>query len=311
MKRIFVCLVALFMALGSLSSCAGQGEDDEKIRVVCTSFVPYDWTRELVGDRADVEILLLVGGGKDMHSYSPSAADVKTILKSDLLIYTGGVSETWVKDIVGLENSLSLMELLGENVKCVDCFDESHDGHEESHTHGEIDEHIWLSLKNAALFCESIKDELCRIDAANADTYAANCEAYLGQLWALDDEYVSFAASTEQKTLVVADRYPYRYLFEDYGFACHAAFSSCSSESEASFSTVIFLAEKIDELGLGGIVISETSDGRLAETVRANTKAKNAVIYTLHSLQSVTDPERESYLSRMQSNLAILGELLG
>lgn len=315
MNKVFGCFIALFMLLAILSSCGSIGEGEEKINVVCTSFVQYDWAREIVGECEDVALRLLVSGGKDMHSYSPSAADVVTILKSDLLIFTGGVSETWVLELIrenGLENTLSLIDLLGENVKHVEYLDgmqdahEEHEGHEGKNTHGEIDEHVWLSLKNAALFCGEIKDALCRIDPKNAKVYTENCDSYVEKLSALDEEYETLAAHSSRKTAVVADRYPYRYLFDDYGFTCHAAFSGCSSETEASFSTVIFLAEKLDELDLGGILVTEASDKRLAETVRANTEAKNAEIYTLYSLQSVTDPEHESYLVRMKDNLEVL-----
>lgn len=312
MRRIFVCLLAIFMIIGSFSSCAERA-DGEKPTVVCTSFVQYDWARQILGGNDAVTLRLLVGGGKDMHSFEPSAADMVAILESDLLIYTGGISEAWVDELAmrgELSRPLSLLDLLGENVKYADAEDAEHGHDEEGHAQSEIDEHVWLSLKNAMLFCGEITNALCEIDGENAALYRENCERYLAALSALDSEYTSLALEAEQKTLVVADRYPYRYLFEDYGITCHAAFSGCSSESEASFSTVIFLAERLDALGLDGILVTESADIRLAETVRANTQGKNAEILTLHSLQSVTAPASESYLDIMRSNLDVLKKVL-
>ena len=319
MRRFVACLIALIILLSCFSSCAGRTVKDKPF-VVCTSFVQYDWARQIIGNCQGVELTLLVKDGKDMHSYSPSVSDMMNILESDLLIYTGGVSEAWVEEFVkenSLQSSLSLLDCLGEGVKHVeysqgeahDHTQQGHSEHTELHSHGQIDEHIWLSLKNATLFCERIKDGLCRVDKANAEIYKKNCEAYITRLEALDNEYANLVNGSQQKTVVVADRYPYRYLFDDYGITCYAAFLGCSSDSEVGFSTVIFLAEKMDSLGLGGIVITETSDGKLARTVSENTKNKQAKIYTLHSLQSVANPESESYLEGMRRNLDVLSAL--
>ncbi len=306
MKRFLVCLLAILMLLSVLSSCAERREEDGELLVICTSFSWYDWARQIVGESEGVTLRLLVSGGKDMHSYSPSTADMMAILRCDLLIYGGGVSEAWVDGLAAegkLHTPLSLLALLGEDVKYIEPHGE--------HAHGAVDEHIWLSLRNAALFCESIRGALCRIDAANAETYTENCALYLEKLSALDREFSALAEGAAQKHVVVADRHPYRYLFEDYGIACHAAFEGCSTESDASFSTVISLSEAMDSLALDGILVTETSDMRLARTVRENTVAKGAEIYVLHSLQSVTDAENTSYLAVMEENLKVLEAVLG
>ena len=310
MKRLLVCFFVILIGLSLLSSCAERGEKGEELSVICTSFSWYDWAREIVGESEGVTLRLLVGDGKDMHSYSPSAADMMAILDCDLLIYGGGVSEAWIGDLAAegrLREPLSLMALLGEDVKCLTPHENSSQA---EHAHSDVDEHIWLSLRNAMRFCEAIKDALCRIDGARAATYRANCASYLKELTALDGEFSALVSGAAQKSVVVADRYPYRYLFEDYGIACHAAFESCSSESDASVSTVIELSKTLDRLSLRGVLITETSDGRLARTLVENTAAKTVQIYVLHSLQSVTDAENTRYLSVMKENLEALKNLL-
>ena len=312
MKRILICFLVILLALSVFSSCADRGGDDGALLVICTSFPWYDWAREIVGESDGVTLRLLADGGKDMHSYSPSAADMMAILNCELLVYGGGVSEAWVEDLAKdgkLRSPLSLMAELGEDVKYVEGHDEHEHSHEE-HAHGEADEHIWLSLKNAARFCEAIRDALCRLDAENAATYTENCESYVAKLLALDGEFEALVSGAKQKNVLVADRNPYRYLFGDYGIICHAAFEGCSTESDAAVSTVIGLSKTLEALELKGILVTETSDGRLARTLVENTTAKNAEIYVLHALQSVPDPENTTYLAVMEENLGVLQNLL-
>ena len=313
MKRLLSLLLGLLLLLSICTACAANPSDDDTVTVVCTSFAPYDWARNIIGETEGIELILLTDGGKDMHSYSPSAADIMQIIKSDLLIYTGGISEAWVEELIqknDLRNTLCLLDCLGDKVKYAEHGDHS-DHTDHAHHDSDIDEHVWLSLKNAMLFCEEIKNRLCPIDSAHADIYTSNCESYLAKLSVLDSEYTAAASAAAHKTLVVADRYPYRYLFDDYGIACHAAFVGCSSDSEVSFSTLIFLAQKVDELGLDSILITESSDGKLAKTVRESTKNKTAAVLTLHSLQTVTDADSQSYLDGMKNNLEILRQALG
>ncbi len=305
MRKLLSLLLAVLLLASSLSSCGGR-EGEDKLTVVCTSFVAYDWAREILGETDAISLHLLVDGGRDMHSFEPSAADMVKILESDLFIYTGGPSEVWVDELVQkneLKTTLSLLDCLNGNVIYVE---DEHEGH----THQVVDEHAWLSVTNAALFSGAIAAELCLIDPANEATYQANLDRYFEELSSLDGDYAYLGVSSNDKTLVVADRYPFRYLFEDNGFKAVAAFSGCSAESEASFSTVISLAKIIDEQELSGVLVTESSDKKLAETVIANTKNKNATIYTLHSLQTVTDLENASYLAIMRENLNTLRTVL-
>lgn len=336
MKKFISVLLITVMALMSFSACgnggagtSGQAEssaDDSarKIKVVTTIFPEYDWVRQIAGDKAsDMDIIMLLDNGVDLHSYQPTADDIANISDCDLFIYVGGESDAWVDD--ALKNAVNkdmkvidLLDVLGNSIKEEEVVEgmqaeeeESEEGAEEEGP--EYDEHVWLSLRNAEALCKAIEDDLAQIDPDNAEVYQKNNEAYTEKLSALDKEYQSAVDASANKTLLFGDRFPFRYLVDDYGLKYYAAFVGCSAETEASFATVKFLAEKVDELGLKNVMTIEKSDQKIAKTIIENTKSKDQNILTLDSMQSVTSDDVNNgttYLSVMESNLEVLKEAL-
>ena len=178
----------------------------------------------------------------------------------------------------------------------------------------EYDEHVWLSLKNAQVLCVTIADALCAIDPDNKNTYIANAAAYRDKLAALDADYKAAVDGAVHKTVLFGDRFPFRYLVDDYGLGYYAAFAGCSAETEASFETVSFLAKKVDELGLPCVLTIEGAQHRIAETIVQNTAGKNQRVLTMDSMQSTTSKDvanGATYLSVMEKNLSVLKEALG
>lgn len=309
-----ICLITLFCSCGKTN-----GEQNaEKISIVCTVFPYYDWVRNIVGENENVNITLLLDSGTDLHSYQPTAADIVTISSADIFIYTGGTSDEWVTDVLKTSQNeetviLPMMSNLPEeSLFCVEAIGETEHHHEEGEEHHHAsDEHIWLSLKNAMKLCEIIKNVLCDLDPDNKDTYTANFSDYYTQLENLDKAYSMTLGECQKDTVVFADRFPFIYLVNDYGLSYHAAFSGCSAESEASFETVKRLADEIDTLGLSYILITETSDGSVANTVKNSTREKNQEILVLNALQSVTKENlSDSYIEVMTENLATLKKAL-
>ena len=332
MKRIISLLLVLLTCCAILAGCATKTEND-KIKIVTTIFPEYDWVREIVGDKTDrVEITMLLDSGADLHSYQPTADDIVKVASCDLFIYVGGESDGWVEDVLKTAKNqdmivLDLMEALGDRVKeeeVKEGMDADHDhdhDHEEDEDHDhdheeegpEYDEHIWLSLKNAAFLCQTIADKIKTLDPDNAAAYEANATAYVAKLNALDRKYADAVNAATCKTLLFGDRFPFRYLVDDYGLDYYAAFVGCSAESEASFETIAFLANKVDELGLKAILQIESSDGKIADTVRKQTQSKDQTILTLNSLQSVKAVDVKngvSYLTEMEKNLNVLKDAL-
>lgn len=181
------------------------------------------------------------------------------------------------------------------------------------HEEKEYDEHVWLSLKNAKVLCTAIADELSELNPDNAELYKKNLDAYVEKLSNLDMEYQQTVDTSERNTLLFGDRFPFRYLVDDYGLSYYAAFAGCSAETEASFETITFLAGKVDELGLHNALTIEKSDQKIAQTIIQNTKEKNQKILTMDSMQSTTSENVSNgatYLSIMENNLEILKEAL-
>ncbi|MCM1474408.1 MAG: metal ABC transporter substrate-binding protein, partial [Muribaculaceae bacterium] len=184
---------------------------------------------------------------------------------------------------------------------------------DETEESAEYDEHIWLSLDNAGTLCTAIADTLCQVDPENSEQYQENLSTYCHELERLDNEYSETLSGIENKTLIFGDRFPFRYLVDDYGLDYFAAFSGCSAETEASFETITFLADKVDELNIDTIFTIEGSDDSIAKAIISGTTAKNQKISRLDSIQSVTSrqiADGVTYLSIMQSNLNTLKEVL-
>ena len=331
MKKSLPILLASFLMGVGLSACSAPSLNNDKLEIVTTIFPEYDWTREILGKNpANAEVTMLLDNGIDLHSYQPTAQDLLKISDCDLFIYVGGESDEWVER--ALEQStnkdmvvINLLESLGDKAKEEEVkegmqVEEEHDHDHEDHDHDheeeeevEYDEHVWLSLKNASAICETIEKGIEKIDPANASTYKENLASYKAKLNSLDTDYKAAVDASAIKTLVFGDRFPFRYMVDDYGLDYYAAFVGCSAETEASFETIVFLAGKIDELGLHSVLTIEGNDHRIAETVIANTTAKNQKILTMNSLQSTTSRDvtnGTSYLTVMTENLNTLKEAL-
>ena len=324
-----------------------------KLSIVTTIFPEYDWVREIVGTNDAEITMLLDNGvdlhsfqptAQDILKISTCDMFIYVGGESDEWV-EDALAEATNKDMVVID----LLDSLGDRVKAeeivegmehehdhdhdADEHDEDHDHedadehdgdhdhedadeHDEDHDHEheeEMDEHVWLSLNNASFLCDVIAEQLKTLDPEHADSYAANVSAYKEKLSELDGQYRAAVEASSVDTLLFGDRFPFRYLVDDYGLSYYAAFAGCSAESEASFETIVFLAEKTDELKLPAIMTIEGKTHRIAETVRDNTASKDQKILTLDSLQSVTSEDVKAgttYLSVMQSNLEVLKEAL-
>lgn len=311
-KKLLILLSALTLLLAG----CGQKQGSQKLQIVAAIFPEYDWVRQIVGDDDSVELTLLVDDGVDPHSFQPAVSDMVTAANCDLLIYGGGESDQWLTKLEATNpnrETLVLLPLLGEQAHQEEVV-EGMEAHEEDEPEGdaEMDEHVWLSLRNASFFCQAITDALCRLNPEKADTYRANLAAYQQQLNALDVEYQQAVSAASQHTIVVCDRFPFRYLVEDYGLSYYAAFPGCSAETGASFETVVFLSNKVKELNLSALLVTESSDGRMAKTVAQNAGNEQMPVLTLNSMQSVSAEQAKAlrYLSVMTDNLTVLQQAL-
>lgn len=325
MKKLSVCLLTAILALSILTACnpdvGVQNNGQDKIKIVTTIFPEYDWVMNILGDKAeDAEVVLLTEKGVDLHSFQPTFADMMNISKADVFIYVGGESDGWAEDVLkNAENknmqTVSLMEVLGDSAKEEEIIEgmegEEEEEAEESET--EYDEHVWLSVKNASLFVEAIEKAVESADPLNAEAYRNNADAYLKELEELDNEFETSVSSSNKKVLLFADRFPFRYMTDDYNLDYYAAFVGCSTETQASFNTIMFLSGKADENNLSSVIIIEGSDGKIAEAVNNNSNNKDRKVLVMDSMQSVSMEDIKdgvTYISIMKKNLEVLKEAL-
>ncbi len=324
MKKIISVLLTVIIIAGVFAGCSGGANkaDDGKLSIVCTVFPEYDWVMNILGEKAqEADVTLLLDNGADLHNFQPTAEDIIKVSTCDLFIYVGGASDKWVEDALANATNenmikLNLIEILGINAKKEQVVEGMQGEEEENHAAGEegpeYDEHVWLSLFNTKLFCTKITEAIAKLDAENSQVYYDNAGVYVDKLNELDNEYKAVMANAKTTTLLFGDRFPFRYLTDDYGLRYYAAFVGCSAETEASFETVKFLAEKVDELGLKYVLIIDKSDGKLANTIIENTKTKDQQVMTLNSMQSITAQDIEngtSYYDIMAENLEVLKQV--
>ena len=321
--RLLLVVLCLTLVISLVAGIA-RGEE-QKLRIVTTIFPVYDWAREVLGDNVGyAEMTMLLDSGADLHNYQPSAPDIMKIRQADVFIYIGGESDHWVEDVLAVADNpdrinINLMEALGENLREEETVEgmeteEEHDhDHDEEEEETEYDEHIWLSLRNAETLVQVIASKLAEADPERGEEYLKNAQTYTEQLADLDAAYEQAVANGARRVFLFADRFPFRYLAEDYGLTYFAAFSGCSAESEASFETVMFLASKTDELELPVVMTIENPVTDLAETVVRSTKAGNQRIVSMNSMQSMTSSDLltdTTYLSVMTQNLEALKQAL-
>ena len=319
MKKLLALLLSVLLITACFAACGKKADapdtpadDSGKLNVVCSIFPQYDFIKTIAGDA--VNLTLLLDSKTDLHSYTPTADDIMTISKADLFINIGGESDDWAEDVLSsaANNKLKVVSLLNlvdaVEEETLPGMEEEEEEHEEEGP--EYDEHVWTSLKNVIKIIPALTDVLCELDSGNTALYQANSSAYLAQLQTLETKYSDTIGKAARKTLLFADRFPFRYLADDYDLTCYAAFSGCSAETEASFETMTFLVDTVKQQNLPFVLMIDGSDGSVAETV---SRQSGADIRVLNSCQSVSPDDiadGASYLTIMEDNLSVLSEVL-
>lgn len=319
--RLTLVFILIILLITAISGCGQKStRRHSKTSIMCSVFPQYDWTLQILGDKAGkFEVSLLQSNRLDLHNFHPTIDNILDISECDLFIYVGGASDQWARDTLrGATNEemivVNLLETLGAAAKVEEIVEGMEDDDDDDDDdEPEYDEHVWLSLKNAELFCKAIADAVSRLDPENSGVYKENLDAYTAKLSALDTQYQNTTAAAPIKTLLFGDRFPFRYLVDDYNLSYYAAFPGCSAETEASFKTIVSLAELVDELSLHTVMVTESGDQSIAKTIIDNTTAKTQQIVVLDAIQSITLDDLNAgvtYLSIMEKNLNALKEAL-
>lgn len=289
MKK-FLASILIVVLLFGVFSCE-KNEKDEVLRIVTTNFAAYDWTKNVIADAfADYE-LTLIGGGADLHSFSPSAADIMKIADADIFIYVGGESDKWARDVELKEDA--------EAISLVDSLDKSR----LIYDHDVVDEHVWLSPYNAQILCKEIEKAIVTLRPDYQVKLADTLEDYALKLLELEREYLALGEGMSSPTVMVADRFPFAYLMKDCGIGYYALFPTCSTDSEASFDKITSFAKTIDKTGIKYLAVTESFDKKLADSIIDNTKDKTCEIIIIDSMQTATEGD---YINISKNNLSSL-----
>lgn len=311
-KKATVLMLAL-AAILTLGGCTGYAhKDDGKLSVVTTIFAPYDFVRQIAGDR--VELKMLLKPGAEAHSYEPSPEDIIAIRQCDIFIYVGGENDAWVDTILNPVDTsdMTVIKLLD----CVSslCEEEKTEGMEvhehEDEEETEWDEHVWTSPVNAMSICKTICEALICKDPGDEKFFSENLKNYNAQLTELDSTIRKTVSDGKRNTIIFGDRFPARYFVEEYGLRYYAAFPGCASQSEASAATVAFLIDKVKEENIPAVFKIELSNGNIAQTIANDTGAKVLTFNTCHNLSRDDYESGATYLSLMYRNAEALKEAL-
>lgn len=301
MKRFFIILLCLSLLLG-LVGCKSENTKDKKLNIVATVFPAFDFAREIAGENANVQMLL--PPGTESHFYEPSLGDISKIEQCDLFIYAGGDIDSWAEDVIkalGKEINVICMSTLVEPLH-------SEHNHEHSENSG-YDSHVWTSPKNAKIICEKITERLCSLDTLNREYYSGRLVYYSAQLDFLDNELKNISENKTRNVLVLADRFPFLYLAEDYGFEYLAAIEGCSSETEPTLTAVSAIIDTVNKQNIKTVFYIEFSSQKTADIVCSNTGANKKLLHSCHNVSS-EEFESETYISLMQQNVKNIKEAL-
>ena len=330
-SRLLSTSVLLLLLTGCAPAESSQPEDSSKIRAVATIFPQYDFLRQIGGDH--LELTMLLKPGSESHSFEPTPADMIAVSRSDLFVYVGGDSDAWVETILeSVDTSgkeiVTLMDCVEtvaeEEVEGMETHGHAHDHEEEyadegegqesaeetDHEHAEQDEHVWTSPRNAVLIVEKLRDALIAIDPENAADYTQNAADYIAKLEQLDQEFQDVTDSAERNTIILGDRFPFRYLADAYGLDYYAAFPGCSSESEASAKTVAFLIDKVKEEQIPVVFSIELSNEKMTDSICEATGAKKLQLHSSHNVTKDDFEQGVTYLDLMERNVQALKEAL-
>ena len=324
-KNMWIVMAVFIMSLGLFSGC-GQNEAtiNDKFTIITTIFPPYDFIREIAGDNVNVSMLLPPGA--ESHSYEPTPKDIIAIQECDLFIYVGGESDAWVASILD-----SMGEDAPKTLTLMDCVqvvtEETVEGMEEEVEETEVatddtntadvetveveyDEHVWTSPKNAVLIVEKITKELSLLDNNNSDSYQTASTVYIEKLKVLDNAFETVVSNATRNTIILGDRFPFRYFVDAYGLEYYAAFPGCSSETEPSAATVAFLTDKIMEEKLPVVLYIEFSNHKVADAIAESAGAKALLFHSCHNVSNEELIAGATYLSLMENNVEVLKEAL-
>ncbi|MBR1540502.1 MAG: zinc ABC transporter substrate-binding protein [Clostridia bacterium] len=311
-KKIVLSILAIAIiavAIALIANGTINNKDNGKKKVVVTNFASYDFARQIIGDTQNVEVIFLMGPGKDAHSYEPTAQDITTMENADVLIYIGGEMENWTDKVLdSLENKDKInMICIADDIETIEEKEiDDAEIEDEEEEEGAFDEHIWTSPANAIQMVKVIEEAIEKIDESNKEIYQKNAEEYIAQINEIDNKIQDIVNNRVRDRLLFADKMPMQYFIDYYGLEVSAAFSGCSTETEPSPKTIMDLENRVKQENIPVILYIELNNGKVAETIANDTETKTMQIQTLHNVTKKDFDNGETWVSLMERNLPVL-----
>lgn len=318
MKNLNKILISLF-SLSALAACAPESQEtneetdtvspeEEKLSVVTTFYPVYEFTDQVAGDHADIE--MMITGGTDVHHYEPSARDMAMINDADMFVYSSDEMETWVQSMLASLDNEDLVVV--EQASAVDLIESgedkpAEDGHghedEEEDVHA-VDPHIWLDPVLVQDQVETVKEALIDIDPDRSENYTANAEAYQNELQDLHEEFEAAFSDAGQRRFVTQHE-AFGYLARRYDLE-QMAVGGLSTEVEVSPSRIAEINQLVEEYDIPVIYFQDGANSAIAETVANETGAEVAELYSLEFLPAAVEDDGQGYIEAMRRNLEAL-----
>jgi zinc transport system substrate-binding protein len=281
--------------------------NEERLRVVTTLFPYYDFARQVAGGQT--ELTLVVPAGMDSHSFEPTPADMRTIQNADILICNGGAMEHWLTQVLKASDTsqmtvVTMMDYVDiteeEHVEGMEEEHVDHDGHE---MEIEYDEHIWTSPVNAVRMTEVIRDVLSQQDPKHREDYERQADKYIKELERIHQELSQVSKERRRNLIVVGEKFPFRYLAEEYDLDYRAAFSGCSTDTEPSARTIAYLIDKVKQEQIPVIYYPELCSSRVAEIIGEETGAQPLLLHSCHNVTRAQFEAGVTYVELMEQNI--------
>lgn len=329
-KKIILIIIAIaivaFAGFFMFTGRDNRNEDSKKIKIVSSNFASYDFLRAIIGDNENVELIFLLGPGKDAHSYDPTAQDLIKIQNADLFVYIGGEMEKWSGKVLdSLEDSDNKIICIADDIETIEEKEvdgaeeeEEHDHehkdneHDGEHEEGAFDEHIWTSPANAIKMVQTLEKTMEEIDSENANKYKENSEKYIDQIKEVDKKIQNIVDNKKRDRLVFGDKMPMQYFVDYYKLKVSAAFNGCSTETEPSASTIAYLENKVKEENIPVVLYVELNPGKVAKIIatEAGNGCEAMQIQALHNVTLDDFQNGETWVSLMERNVDVLKKAL-
>lgn len=321
MKKYIVAFISFFVLILCVITsifCFKQEpiiKKEGKIQIIATLFPQYDFAKHIVGNRAEVKLLL--NSGIETHNYEPTPKDMISINQSDLFLYTGASLEPWTNSIISSIDDNCLIEDISKGIefitieefkeKHINDFEYQHNEEKHNHEHNDIyDGHIWLNPLNAIKMIDNITTAICKIDEDNSEFYKNNAENYKNEIINLDSEMSELINNSTIKEIAVGGEFAYAYLVEKYNLNFVSVYTNCGEGEDPSIAKVKSVIDYINRNNMKAVFYEELSEGTVAKMIAEETKAEPLILYSIHN----ADISKDTYISLFKKNIENLKKAL-